>query len=157
MRYPILFLYLLATNTLLFAQSLDCSTLPASSYAVCDNFADADLSNPTWTGDIAQFTVNANGQLQSNSTGTDTISLSTPINNGLPEEWRIRVNMDFDPSDNNRSNIYLFADQADLKSNTLNAYYLRLGENGSLDAISLYRQAGSTHTLVVRGTDANGK
>ena len=154
MRYPILFLYLLATNAALLAQGLDCSTLPASSYAVCDNFADADLSNPTWTGDIAQFTVNANGQLQSNSTGTDTISLSTPINSGLPEEWRIKVNMDFDPSDNNRSNIYLFADQADLKSNTLNAYYLRLGENGSLDAISLYRQAGSAHTLVVRGTDA---
>ncbi len=151
--YLALYGYIICQTMDIAAQAIDCAIL--SDYAVCDPFADANLLNPTWSGDAAAFMVNANAELQSNGSGTDTIALSTPIgSSGVPTEWVIKVRMEFDPSDNNRSSIYLLVDQADLKSPTLSGYYLRLGENGAADAISLYRQNNGVSSLVVRGSDA---
>ena len=128
-----------------------CASLPVGTYSVCEDFSATDLSN--WTGDAAQFTVNAAQQLQSNGAGTDTSSLSIAANLAADiTEWHIDVQMTFAPSDNNQLRWYLMADQANLEG-SLNGYFLEMGENGSADAISLFRQDGEAVTLLVRGPD----
>jgi hypothetical protein len=118
-----------------------------------DNFSDGDFTNnPSWNGDQSQFIVNSSDQLQLASSGENISYLSTPVVLSDSNEWKIWIKLSFAPSDNNNARIYLFSDQADLKG-SLNGYYLKLGENGSLDAIELYRQSGNTSTLICRGTD----
>ena len=118
-----------------------------------DTFTDGDFtSNPTWTGDVALFKVNASSQLQLNATVADTAILSA-VSNMLPDmEWNFWVKLAFAPSDNNLARVYLTSDQADLKE-PLNGYYIKLGESGSNDAIELFQQSGNIHTLICRGTE----
>ncbi len=118
-----------------------------------DTFTDGDFtSNPTWTGDDALYKVNSSFQLQLNSTGTGTASLSS-ANTLLPDmEWNFWIKLAFAPSDNNLARVYLCSDNADLKG-SLNGYYLKFGENLANDAIELVKQTGSTSTVVCRGTD----
>lgn len=133
----------------LIAQSFDCASLSGGTFSVCDQFTDGNLTaSPAWTGDDTQFLVNPNNQLQSNGTGTDTAYLSTPATMG--SEWRFYFKMAFAPSDNNKMRLYLAADQANLTA-TLNGYFLEMGENGSTDAIKLYRQDGVSLALLATG------
>ncbi|TAE61192.1 MAG: hypothetical protein EAZ89_00830, partial [Bacteroidetes bacterium] len=125
--------------------------LPAQ---VQDNFSDGDLSaNPAWAGDVARFQVNAAFELQSNGlAATDTLYLSTPSTSVAGAEWRIDVRYAFAPSTSNLIRYYLMSNTADL-SGPLNGYYVQSGETGSLDSYDLYRQDGSTHTLLIDGLD----
>ncbi|OFY93455.1 MAG: hypothetical protein A2309_11915, partial [Bacteroidetes bacterium RIFOXYB2_FULL_35_7] len=124
---------------------------------VYDDFSDGDFySNPTWEGDVGKFMVNDQQRLElftMLSTGYDTAYLSTPVNISLDSmEWQVYIKLLFAPSDNNNLRYYLMSDNANLKS-SLNGYFLKIGENGSSDAIELYRQDGTTTSLVCRGQD----
>jgi len=48
--------------------------------------------------------------------------------------------------------VYLVSDQANLEG-SLNGYYLQFGETGSLDAVELFKQTGTTSTSVARGSN----
>jgi hypothetical protein len=124
---------------------------------ISDSFTDGDVtSNPAWTGDLGKFVVNGSLKLQlSGLAANDTAFLSTPSSALSNTEWSFFMQMNFAPSDNNLTRVYLVSDQANLKSNTLQGYYLKLGENGSNDAIELVRQQGTMHTVLCRG--ANGR
>ena len=68
---------------------------------VHDNFNDGDFTaNPVWTGDVAEFSVNATQQLQLNSTGNNASFLSTnlalPLANTV--EWKMYVKQTFGTS-----------------------------------------------------------
>lgn len=160
-RYKLLFfiaVVLLMINGLILPSfvkaQINCAGLASGTYTLCDDFTDGNFSDtPTWAGDIAQFSLNALGQLQAASAGTDTIALSTAIADANQAIWQFYFRLGFAPSANNNLRVYLIADQADLKG-SLNGYYLQMGENGSLDAIELYKQVGTTATLVMRGADA---
>lgn len=118
---------------------------------ISDNFSDGNLtSNPAWSGDVANFTVNAAGQLQLNAAGAATSSIT--VKGNIPDNatWSLRIKLDFSPSNQNLLKVYLMADRADL--NTANAYFLQIGETGSLDAIRLFRQAGATKTELAAGS-----
>jgi len=118
-----------------------------------DNFSDGNFTeNPAWAGSDNQFIVNADSQLQLNSSGEDISYLSTPINTNDLTEWRIWTKLSFSPSDNNNARIYLVSDQPDI-TGSLNGFFLKLGESGSADALELYRQSGTTISLVCRGAD----
>ncbi len=122
---------------------------------VLENFSDGNFtSNPTWNGDVIQFTVNAQQQLQLNSSGTGLSYLSsTLVQNNLDSiEWRCYTRLNFSPSSSNYGRIYLVSDQTDLEA-PLNGYYLQLGESLSSDAVELFRQSGSTITSVARCSD----
>lgn len=123
---------------------------------VHDNFNDGDFTaNPVWTGDVAEFTVNATQQLQLNSTGNNASFLSTnlafPLANTV--EWKMYVKQTFAGSASNYGRVYLFSDQANLEG-PLNGYYLQFGEALSNDAIELFKQSGTVSTSVARGTNA---
>ena len=59
----------------------------------------------------------------------------------------------FSPSGSNYSRIYLLSDHSNLAA-ALNGYYLQLGEAGSNDAVTLFRQAGNAHTSICRASNA---
>ena len=117
---------------------------------ITDNFSDGDFSqNPTWQGDVANFIINAAGELQlmAPAAGNSTLVVS----GNIPDSaiWDLHFRLVFAPSASNLLRIYLLADQADLS--IANGYFLEAGENGSLDALRFYRQDGPTKTLLATG------
>jgi hypothetical protein len=123
---------------------------------VIEEFSDGNLSsNPTWMGDLSQFNINSNYQLQLNSSGSDSsyMSFNSPLNSSDSLQWEILVQQSFSPSSQNYGRIYLTSDNPNLEQ-ALNGYYLQLGESGSNDAIALYKQTGYNSSLICRGTDA---
>ncbi len=120
---------------------------------ISDDFGDGDFTNnPIWGGSVSLFQVNSAFEVQSNGQLlNDTIYLSTANTLINDTEWRIKVRMNLSPSVNNYMKIYLTSTQADLTA-SLNGYYLLLGENGSADAIKLYRQDGLTSVLLTACT-----
>ena len=123
---------------------------------VIDDFDDGDLmTNPEWFGDISDFGVSVDGELQlksvkanspvhitTNATWTDTCS------------WEIYVKGDTKLSSSiNYIQIYLSADNKDLQG-SLNGYYLKVGENGDADKLLFYRQKGTKTTKLGTGTDS---
>ncbi|MDQ3193039.1 MAG: lamin tail domain-containing protein [Bacteroidota bacterium] len=124
--------------------------------SITENFSDGDFTNnPTWTGAINDFQINSNFQLQLNAAaaGASYLSTTSPVASIDNMEWQFYIRLDFSPSVNNLSKIYLASNNTDL-SGSLNGYYLKIGENGSLDAVELYRQTGTTSTLVCRGSNS---
>jgi hypothetical protein len=121
-----------------------------------DDFTDGDFTAaPAWSGDAAQFIVNASQQLQLNGTGAATsyLSVANPMPSLDNTEWRFYIKQSFSPSANNFGRVYIVSDQAVI-TGPLNGYYLQFGEANSLDAVELFRQDGTTSASVCRGTDA---
>ena len=120
---------------------------------ITDDFSDGDfINNPTWVGDISEFMVNSNFQLQSNGPAANAVlHLSTSSTYATDCEWRFWVRCDFNPSPSNLARIYLISDQSNLEGN-LNGYYIQIGGvTGNVDAIDLYRQDGATRTKIISG------
>lgn len=129
--------------------------LQGAAYAqFTDDFTDGDFtSNPAWTGDGGVFKVNTSNQLQLNSSGDGLSILASALTPPSGEiEWRFWIKLSFSPSDNNLARVYLMSNTSDFRGD-LNGYYLKFGETGSLDAIELVAQTGSTSAVVCRGTD----
>lgn len=115
-----------------------------------DAFDDGDfLNNPTWQGDIDDFIVNEEGELQLMAPTAGSSLLYSTVD--FPES--ISMNFDFrlemSPSTSNYGLIYLGLDNSDV--NIANGYYLQLGESGSNDAIKLYRLDSGSPTLIATG------
>ena len=122
---------------------------------VTDDFSDGDfINNPIWTGSIDDFVVNTSQEVQLNNTIASTSYLSTPHNMSTidNQEWRVWTKQSFSPSSGNNGRIYLTSDNADL-TNTLNGYYIQLGESGSSDALRLFKMEAGSSTLLCSGTD----
>ena len=97
-----------------------------------DSF-DSNLND--WNGDVQNFTINGDQMLQlnDNDAGSSSIYRSVDIDSdSISIQWS--QIMDFAPSANNFSTIYFHIDNVDLS--VANGYALRIGENGSDDAIS---------------------
>lgn len=114
-----------------------------------DDFSSGNLID--WSGDVDKFVVNSANQLQlqapdieetfiyRNSTiGADSVSIGF---------YHL---LDFSPSDNNKSTIYIGLDAIDLS--VANGYYLEIGENGSDDAIKVYYLNNGSAELVATAT-----
>lgn len=126
-----------------------CSTL---SYAqLADDFTDGDLSmDPVWSGDVSDFRVNEDFQLQLDAPDAGTSFLYAPVTLTDSTEWELYFDLDFNPSSGNRLRIYLAVDNVDLA--IAKGYYLEIGEDGSADAIKLYALDGSDRFLLGSGT-----
>lgn len=116
-----------------------------------DDFSDFDFANnPTWVGDDSIFDASA-GDLHLNGAAISSEAhLSTScqvINNAV---WDFNVRLGFNPSSSNLSRVYIVSDNADLEG-PLNGYYVEIG--GSPDEVSLYRQDGTSDSLLVDGVD----
>src|SRR5688572_10168056 len=128
-------------------------TLPSlSSAQLQDNFTDGNFTaNPTWSGDVSLFTINATQQLQSNGPAVAaTAQLVTPSQAIIGTEWEFFANLKLATSSANLAEVYLISDVANLNGN-LNGYFVRIGDTP--DEVSLYRKDGATSTKIIDGTD----
>lgn len=121
-----------------------------------DDFSDGDFtSDPAWSGNTSDFIITADAekqlQLQGDCASGGEDYLSTPVSTADSTSWTFYVHMNFDPSSSNYTKIFLKSNSADL-SGTLTGYYVKIGEDGSGDVLRLYRQDGTTSTLVTSGT-----
>ena len=96
--------------------------------------------------------VNNNKQLQLNAEGEGTAYLSLPISEYESMEWQFWIREAFAPSGNNYTDVWLSADNADLQ-NVTHGYFLRFGEGGSNDAITLFRKDADGQQQICRGTE----
>ena len=117
---------------------------------ITDDFTDGDFTNnPVWTGTTASFIINAASELQLNApaAGNAVLAVQGTLEDSL--RWRFNLRMPFAPSATNKVRIYLQSNQADLL--TGNGYFLEIGENGTADALRLFRQDGGAATLIASG------
>ncbi|MCB9198073.1 MAG: lamin tail domain-containing protein [Flavobacteriales bacterium] len=119
---------------------------------VSDDFSDGDFTNnPVWSGDDVDFEVDGSFMLHLNAPAVSaTKYLSTPsvaIENG---SWEFIVQITFNPSSSNYTDVYLTSSSADLSS-SLNGYFVRIGNSD--DDVSLYKQDGLIKTEIIDGQD----
>jgi hypothetical protein len=124
-----------------------------------DTFADGNFTqNPTWAGDVASFQVNAAQQLQTNgpaTTGT-VLQLVTPCTATTGTTWEFWANLKLATSGGNYADVWLMADQPDLKAAGTKGYFVRLG--GTTDEVALFRKdATGSPVYVVNGADGTLK
>ena len=112
-----------------------------------EDFSDGEfLTNPTWSGDINNFIINADGELQLNTTGADTSILFTAVEIPDSTVWEFEFKLDFAPSSNNRLRIYLQSNTTDFPN--VDGYFLEVGESGADDALKLFRSDGGNNTAL---------
>ncbi|MEO5910178.1 MAG: lamin tail domain-containing protein [Pelobium sp.] len=124
---------------------------------VSDNFSDGDFTqNPVWQADATtNFTV-ISGQLNSNSTAPNSnFYISTPNAKALNCTWEFDVNLQFMTSGSNYVDIYLVSNTSNLKSTSINGYFVRMGDTPH--EVSLYRRSGasSTSVKIIDGRDGS--
>ena len=129
-------------------------SLPATAQ-LTDSFTDGNFTqNPAWIGDLSNFQVNTQLQLQSNgpaTTGT-TLQLVTSCQAATGTTWEFYANLKLATSGSNYADVWLMADQADLKTTGTKGYFVRLG--GTPDEVSLFRKdATGSPVYVVNGLD----
>ena len=119
-----------------------------------ENFSDGNLDvDPTWTGDTDEFLIDAAFDLQSNG---DTISstnreiyISTPSTAINDTQWEFFVNPKVSTSSNNRMDVFLTSDLAQLTGDN-RGYFVRIG--GTPDEVALFRKDGTgNETYVING------
>jgi hypothetical protein len=116
-----------------------------------DNFSDGDFTNnPTWSGDEANFSVQNQILRLTAPAVADQMYLSTANEAIENAQWEFWVQLTFNPSSTNYTNVYLVSNQANLKG-SLNGYFVRIGNTS--DEVSLYRQTGTTITEIIDGVD----
>jgi len=98
-----------------------------------------ELKEYDWQGDMADFKVNASGQLQLDAAEAGVSYLSHPLDMNQEMEWQFWVKLAFATSANNNARFYLLSDCADLTGD-LNGYFIQLGEKN--DSVMLYKQSG---------------
>ncbi len=111
------------------------------------NFETVFPGNIRWEGSITNFKINTEGQLQLNALQSGESGIFTKYKIP-PDSLQIDLyfKMLFAPSNDNFAKIYLFLDKTTEIS--ANGYYLKLGENGSNDAIQLWKLTNGTPTLL---------
>jgi len=137
--FLLLFYFLLITFSFCYAQ-------------IRENFDDGDFTNhQMWFGNSDNFIVNADYQLQSNSTlPNSSYYLYTANQLATSVQWEFWTRLAFNPSSGNYVDAYLSASAPDLSLNATSGYFVRIG--GSDDDINLYRKDGNgTITKIIDG------
>ncbi len=117
-----------------------------------DNFDDGNLSiNPTWLGDVVNFKVDDTKSLRLNApdAGQSFLYLSTILPDSFVFE--IDAKLEFSPSGSNLTKIYIMLDKIDLS--TANGYFIGIGENGSADAVRVYKSSNGVASLMGSGKE----
>ncbi|MCB0641577.1 MAG: Ig-like domain-containing protein, partial [Phaeodactylibacter sp.] len=118
-----------------------------------DDFQDGNLTDPDWQGQTDRFSV-VNGELVlQDATTTSPSYLYLPASTSLQAAttWEFYVRTEFAPSANNHAIIYLSASNPDLSGDQF-GYFLKVGGiSGTDDALELFRQDGSSTSLVLSG------
>ena len=114
------------------------------------DFDDQNFNIVKWQGNTSNFKINANGQLQLSAPAAGESSIYTKYK--VPKDSiqaDLYFKLQFAPSGDNFAKIYLFTDNI-IESNA-NGFYLKLGENGSNDAIQVWKLNNGVSQLMASG------
>ncbi|UOQ53452.1 lamin tail domain-containing protein [Hymenobacter cellulosivorans] len=129
---------------------------PAAYAQLTESFTDGDFTqNPAWVGGTADFVVNASQQLQSNGPAVtpSTTQLVTASQAATGTTWEFYAKLNLATSGSNYADVWLMADQADLKAAANKGYFVRLG--GTDDEVSLFRKnASATAAVLIDGANS---
>lgn len=144
---------MMKTTIFLAISLLLCTVLSAQ---LQDDFSDGDFTNdPEWLGQTEKFAIvdNALQLLDENAMSSNEAYLYTAAatSSDASTKWEFWVKMDFNPSNDNYTRVYLNASSPNLLGD-LNGYYIRIGRSGSNDALELIRQDGSSSETLLSGT-----
>ena len=115
-----------------------------------ETFSDGNIiADPKWEGDLDNFVVNSDKQLQLVAPIAGTSFIYTAANVADSFSLEFYINMKFSPSGSNFCKIFLI-DQSDIS--IANGYSFLFGENGSEDAVRFYKQENGQATLLASGT-----
>ena len=121
--------------------------LTVSTAQFVQDFDTGDLS--IWTGDVNDFIINEDRELQLSAPEAGSSTLLTRIPFPDSVTWEFSVDLDFAPSGSNRLEIWLALDSNDPA--TANGYKFEIGETGSDDAIRFSMLNGGAETLLAEG------
>ncbi len=118
-----------------------------------ENFSDGDYTaNPVWTSNATDWIVNSAGQLQSNNiVANSTFYISTVNTLATAMQWEFYVQLTFNTSSTNYTDVFLTASASDLSAAMTNGYFVRIGN--TQDDICLYKKVGATSTKIIDGVD----
>jgi hypothetical protein len=119
-----------------------------------ENFADGDFAaNPAWTGNTADWIINAAQQLQSNNTTANSVFyLSTANVLATQTQWQFYLRLAFSTSGSNYADVWLTASASNLTMANTTGYFVRVGNTA--DEISLYRKdANGSEVKIIDGLD----
>ncbi|MEM9545978.1 MAG: hypothetical protein AAGA77_08390 [Bacteroidota bacterium] len=134
----------LILNIFIFVASL--GLIPTTGFGQwTQDFSTDDLS--IWSGDIADFVINDNERLQLNAPEAGETYIYRPSTIDFDTvTFKLLHVMDFAPSDNNKSRIYLALDNEDFTM--ASGYFIEIGENGSDDALKFYYLEGGVEFFI---------
>ncbi|MBK3517345.1 lamin tail domain-containing protein [Carboxylicivirga marina] len=124
--------------------------LPLTSHSqIHESFNDDEINtNPTWNGDVSNFIVNANTELQLSMTDEGDSYLSTPSTSIEEATSQLKVRMAFNPSSSNYARVYLASDKEQL-TDADNAIFIEIGSSN--DNICLYKIENGTKQQMIEG------
>ncbi|MDR0543447.1 MAG: lamin tail domain-containing protein [Dysgonamonadaceae bacterium] len=120
-----------------------------------DDFNDGLFQNGTntlrevnWTGDVAEFKVNAALQLQlCSATKQSPSQLRTSSSIVLNTRWEFDVKMTFNPTSSNYAKVYLVSDEEDLTGD-LNGLFIRTGYTDKNICLVQSKKGSNNKTLI---------
>lgn len=130
-----------------------------------DDFTDGNFTNnPIWSGDTNSFSIYTDSTLPNGSASTDGFFLGTNSNTGnsilttpttQTSEWKFSLGSGaFSPADTNYFGVILMSNNpisGSIISSTWSGYFLKIGANGSVDYIELWKKSGSGNATKVGG------
>ena len=115
-----------------------------------DNFSDGNLDG--WEGDVVNFIINTDNQLQLNAPSGSTQSwIHTPVTYADSMVWEFYFKMDFAPSTSNLLRIYLGLNGTDLS--TASGYFFEIGASGDTDPLELKFLNNGTAESIAKSVD----
>ena len=111
------------------------------------NFDTGDLS--VWSGDIDQFVINGEGQLELAADEAGNSFIYTPVTYPDSLEWSLDFGLGFSPSNQNKADIWLIMDDPDPA--IASGFLLSVGETGSDDALKFERVDAGSRFVIAEG------
>ena len=134
-RHALLWVFLLLASPMALVAQLDV------------NFDNGDLS--IWSGDVSNFIVNGDGELQLNAAEGGSSMVQTAITLSDSIFWSMELELDFAPSTSNFLDYWLLVD--DPSSDMPSGFLLRFGESGSDDAIQFLEVIDGSEIMIASG------
>lgn len=137
------------------------------SQTLYESFSDADFtSNPIWSGDVGSFTIVSNSDVSSGTSGSNTLRLSYGTNaSGVQsistqistwddiQTWGFYIGRRSQAyTAANKLYIWLYANESDLESSTVDGYRIAIGDDGGDDDILLEYVVNGSATTILTGS-----
>jgi len=132
---------------------------------VVDSFDDGDFtSNPLWSGDTGSWQIVTNSTCGAGASNSQTLRLNAPIDGstseyistqrsgswGSSQSWGFWLGRRSQAATNsNHSIVWLWANESNLESSTVDGYRVRFGDNSVDDEIVLQRVTNGTATNIL--------